>query len=448
MKTSRFALAISAITISGILLAFAWAQPQTQPNTVEAAFGKYWAARSPSEADQAVADVLRSGVTFDDAFRRLQFGRAYSPQKPGVIRLSTPVGGVEHFYSVNVPESYDPSRRYQVRFQLHGGIGGRPNNQPRGTGEIGALAGAEQFYVIPYAWSDSPWWSDDQISNLNAIVDSLKRTYNIDENRVVVSGVSDGGTGTYYIAMHETTPFASFLPLNGSIMVLSHDSIDDGGLFPNNLRNKPMFVVNGGRDRLYPTSVVEPFVRFLMNHGVDITYRPQPNGEHNTAWWPEVKDSYEGFVAGHPRDPHPDKLVWETADLSHNRAHWLVIDQLGAQADDAHNLEDVNVVNSSEAIAPKVAIGKLFIRIKSPGRVELLRDRNIVHVSTQNVAAFTLLLSPNEFDFNQSVRVVANNRVVFDGRLERNTETLLKWAARDNDRTMLYGAELQIRLTR
>ena len=77
--------------------------------------------------------------------------------------------------------------------------------------------------------------------------------YNVDENRVVVSGVSDGGTGAYYVAMRETTPFASFLPLNGYWMVLASGDIDDGMLFANNLRNKPLFAVNGGRDPLYPT---------------------------------------------------------------------------------------------------------------------------------------------------------------------------------------------------
>ena len=33
--------------------------------------------------------------------------------------------GVEHNYAVTVPAGYDPAKRYQVRFQLHGGVGGR-----------------------------------------------------------------------------------------------------------------------------------------------------------------------------------------------------------------------------------------------------------------------------------------------------------------------------------
>ena len=104
--------------------------------------------------------------------------------------------GVEHHFAVNVPDDLR-SRRAAIRsaFQLHGGVGGRATNAPVGTGTIGALAGAEQIYVVPYAWADAPWWSDDQVLNLAAIVDRLKRLYNVDENRVVVSGVSDGGTG-------------------------------------------------------------------------------------------------------------------------------------------------------------------------------------------------------------------------------------------------------------
>jgi hypothetical protein len=35
--------------------------------------------------------------------------------------------------------------------------------------------------------------------------------------------------------------------------------------------------------------------------------------------------------------------------------------------------------------------------------------------------------------------------VVFDNTLQASVETLLKWAALDHDRTMLFGAELHVR---
>src|SRR4029078_4177664 len=102
-----------------------------------------------------------------------------APQPTGVVRLHNRTGDIEHHYVLNVPDNYDPARRYQVRIQLHRGVRGRETNAPVGPGTIGALAGAEQIYVIPYAWADAPWWSDDQVSNLVEIIDATKRQYNV-----------------------------------------------------------------------------------------------------------------------------------------------------------------------------------------------------------------------------------------------------------------------------
>jgi poly(3-hydroxybutyrate) depolymerase len=436
MRSGQFAW-VPAVAAATLIASLAGAQSRT-----DSAFQQFWTARSPAEAERSAAEVTDSGVTFEDAFRRLKAGRRYQPATGGVVKFSNTSNGIEHYYAVNVPQNYDPSRRYQLRFQLHGGIGRRVTNQPVGTGEIGALAGDEQFYVLPYSWVDSPWWGDDQVLNLAAILDDLKRRYNIDENRIVLSGVSDGGTGAYYIGMRDTTPYASFTPLNGYIMVLANDDIDRGQLFPDNLRNKPMFVVNGGKDPLYPAARVRPSVEHLIQHGVEVAYHPQPEAVHNTAWWPEMKATYERFVAAHARDPHPDRLTWQTADLVHNRAHWLVIDQLGAAAGDAAAMPDMNVMTVGSTTYP------IFSRRQPAGRVDLVRAGNRVEATTKGVAAFTLLLSPDKFDFNQPVQVVANGRTVFSGRVDKSVTTLMKWAARDNDRTMLYGAEVRVVLAR
>jgi poly(3-hydroxybutyrate) depolymerase len=467
--------------VSGALAVALFGQSPPKSSAADAAFGAFWSASSPQQAERLTDAIIRSGVTFDDAHRRLQQGRSYAAQHTGVLHLSHVTGGVEYFYALNVPDSYDPARRYQVRIQLHGGVGGRATSAPVGPGTIGALAGAEQIYVIPYAWNASPWWSDDQVQNLTGIVDAVKRSYNVDENRVVVSGVSDGGTGAYYLAMHETTPFASFLPLNGYWMVLASGDIDDGRLFPNNLRNKPFFAVNGGRDPLYPTRIVDPYIAHMKRGGMQVDYHPQPNAVHNTAWWPDVKDLFEAFVREHPRAPLPDTLTWETSGAGeHTRAHWLIIDsvapsraasaaakpfddlnempqppaadfgarsngtriirvmpgsnaeRVGLQAGDVlMHVNDVTVPSSTdvadafEEVKPGSRIELLVARnnlpvelsgvydppvVPSPprplfarggpsGRVDLVRTGNTVQATTRGVKAFTLLLSPEQFDF-------------------------------------------------
>jgi PDZ domain-containing protein len=489
----------------------------------DAAFASFFNASTPDEIAAASNRIAASGAGFDEAFRRLRAGRVYSRDVPrGVVQGSYRSGGVEYFYTLEVPDSYDPAKKYQVRVQLHGGVGRIETSAPPRPGAGGRLAGAEQIYVMPYAWRDAPWWSRRQIDNLRAILDRVKRSYNVDENRVVLSGISDGGTGVYYAAMRDTTPFASFLPLNGFIMVLRNETAEsDGDLFPNNLVGKPLFVVNGGRDPLYPASVVEPFVDHLKKGGVALEYRPQPDAGHDTSWWPDVKDSFEGFVTAHPRTPLPDTLSWESGTVP-SRAHWLVIDRLGPGRADDPTLPDVNaratppapefgiravgtginrVLNGSNAqqiglrsgdivaainnqpandgmdvagmlaefppgrpllltvrrgdqairltgrYAPTVIAGEasmMFPPAAPSGRVDLARTGNRVEARTRGVASFTLLLSPDQFDFSRPLTVVVNGRTVFEGAVQKSVTTLLTWAARDNDRTMLFAAELAV----
>ena len=200
-------------------------------------------------------------------------------------------------------------------------------------------------------------------------------------------------------------------------------------------------MVNGGKDRLYPISIVEPFTRHLMKNGVQIDYHPQPDGEHNTKWWPEIKGPFEKFVADHPRDPHPDKLTWEAADAANNRAHWLVIDAFWHRAGRSQAAAPTSTSSPIRWAPIRYSAGRRF-----PGEWIWSESGNTVQATTKGVTAFTLLLSPDKFDFNQPVIVTANGREVFHARVQPSVETLLKWAARDNDRTMLYAAEIKIKL--
>jgi hypothetical protein len=501
-----------------------------QTPDIDGTFRAFWSAASPGDAARAAEDISRTGISFDEAYRRLEQGRTYGPQKTGLVRLSNrTTDGVEHFFVLNVPANYDPAHRYQARFQLHGGVMMRHSNVPPNQGAIGALEGtADQIYVVPFAWDAAPWWSDDQVQNLTSILDAAKRLYNIDENRVIVSGVSDGGTGAYYLAMRETTPFASFLPLNGFLMVLANRDLGiREPLYPNNLRDKPWFVVNGENDQLYPTAIVDPYIEHFRKGGMTVDYRPQAGARHNTAWWPEVKSSFEAFAQQHPRNPLPDTLTWETADITtHNRAHWLVIDALAAAKGETASIDDLNdmvgppapdfgiravgfrinrvmpgsnaeriglkagdalvrlndetlrvradVSEAFEELKPGTEITLLVARNNAPvelsgkydpqvappapkqlfdrsvpsGRVDLVRTGNTIKATTRGVGRFTLLLSPDRFDFSKPVTVVANGRKVFDGKVQKDLRTLLKWAARDNDRTMLFAAELHVDLLR
>jgi len=114
----------------------------------------------------------------------------------------------------------------------------------------------------------------------------------------------------------------------------------------------------------------------------------------------------------------------------------------------ARNNAPVELEGKYEPQIVKPLPKQLFHRSQPSGRVDLTRSGNTVRAVTRGVAAFTLLLSPDQFDFSKPVTVVANGHIAFNGRVRKNLRTLMKWAAADNDRTMLFGAELRIDLTR
>jgi dienelactone hydrolase len=375
---------------------------------------------------------VETDAAFDARWQTLKQGKAYGAQRTGRLQLRYPFDpDVEFENWVDVPAEYDPARRWPLRVQLHGGVGRpAPNAVPPGQrrppgGPPNRIPGEPQIYAHPSGWAGAEWWHEAQVDNIVRLVTDLKARYNVDEARIYLTGISDGATGAYYLAMREPTLWSSVLPLNGSILVLRSASTGvHGELYGNNLVNKPLFVVNGELDPLYPVAQVEPHVAWFARLGVPHVFRPQPGAGHNTAWWPAEREHYERFV----RDPHPARLSWETERTDRfNRIHWLVIDRLGVAPSDSP-LEDAG----------------FFRHVRPSGRVDILRDGNAFEARTRGVRAFTLLLSPDVVDFSTPVTVTVNGRMAYRGRVAKSLATLDKWAARDHDRTMLYGAEIAV----
>jgi predicted esterase len=410
------------------------------PDSTDAAFEAFFRAGNPGAAEKIAERMAKGGIDFDTAWARLKKGRTYTRASTGRRVERQLVDGTAFENTIEIPEQYDPSRRWAVRVQLHGGIG-RPDPQDPQRPRPNRIAGEPQIYLFPQGWADAAWWNANQVDNILALVDRVKRTYNVDESHVYLTGISDGGTGVYYLAMREPTPWSACLPLIGSIRVLANPRVGaDGDLFVGNLVNHPFFIVNGGRDPLYPASFVAPSIDLMQRAGVPLVFHPQPDAGHDTSWWPDEQQAFEQFVRDHPRNPYPERLTWETERTDrYNRIRWLVIEALGKTPDDAAP-EDANSLDSGSE-EPREP---LFVHRRPSGRVDIVRRGNTIEARTRGVRGFTLLLSPDVFDFSAPIVVRVNGRNNLERRVAKDVSTLLKWAARDNDRTMLFAAELKI----
>jgi dienelactone hydrolase len=436
----------------------------TAPSTdLDKAFEAYWKAGTPKDAAKAAEKIVSGGADFDAVWQRLKKGRPYGKEKTGefLMRASSPVGMFEN--AIEVPDDYDPATPLPLRVQLHGGVARRQAPRPGGGADVTAsdndvegreaggagggggglggppslgrrqaanrISGERQIYFQPSGWASAPWWSSLQVDNITRVVDALTRKYNIDESQIYLTGISDGGTGSYYIAMRDATRWSAVMPLNGSIVVLGNPSIGtEGEVFPNNLVNTPLYIVNGGRDPLYPVDHVKTHVEWFKNLGIELFFSPQMNAGHDTSWWPYEKIRYEQFVHAHRRPSHPETVSWETERTDmYNRMRWLVVDKLGA--------------GESDTKIPDTG----YFKHKAPsGRVDVAREGNRFVAHSRFVKEFRLLLSPDIVDFARPVSVAVNDRPVFEGMVKKDVGTLMYWHAKDNDRTMLYGAEVKV----
>ena len=500
-----------------------------------AAVDAFWAAGSPDEIDRAVQTILALDPDVEPLWTNLRAGATYSDDVPRGRQVLTRANadGVEHRYVLYVPEDYDPARRYPVRVYLHGGVARPRRADSDWWRNHERFARSDSLVVFPESWVDSVWWESSQVENLTGVLNDIKRRYNVNENAVYLLGVSDGATGVFYHAFKAPTPWAAFLSFNGHPVVLANAStFADGQMYVTNLRNKPIFAINGGQDRLYPIDSVVPFLQLFVNAGVSIDFHPRPEAGHNMQWWGEESPNIDQFIVGQARRPLPDRLVWETESAERfNRAHWLVITGLGSvegeasfddfneitppapsipigfnmlgELDSRDGIQLIDIVQGSMADAAGVRAGDILVEMNgirvatiddlrtavqaspdgpglpirlrverggvpmtftlSPpdnlqappprqafphpepsGRVQLVRGNNDIVVVTRGVRRYTLLLSPEQFDFTQPFRVTTNDMLLFEGMVEPSPETLLHWAARDRDRTMLFGAELEI----
>jgi predicted esterase len=414
-------------------------------------FAAFWKAEDARGAARAAERIVKTGVDFDTAYVLLKAGRVYDKERTGEFPMRFPAGaGLLFENNVEVPGEYSPARAWQLRVQLHGGLnrrsqasisgakleedeaasGGRAPSLGRRRQE-NRIPGESQIYVFPSGSADAAWWHAHQVDNILRLVDRLKRRYNIDESRIYLTGISDGGTGVYYMAMRDPTVWSAFLPLNGSIKVLGNPDVRaEGELFAGNLVNRPFYIVNGGRDPLYPAEHIATHVEAFKQLGVSLVFRPQADAGHETSWWQYERGLFEQYVKQKPRVVHPHRISWETERVDRfNRADWLIIDRLGPGSADA-----------------SFATQELFEHRRASGRVDIEREGNAFVAMSRGVREFTVLLSPDAIDFAAPVSVTVNGREAFQGSVAKDPRVLLKWAARDADRTRLYGAELRIQV--
>ena len=177
-------------------------------------------------------------------------------------------------YSVYVPEYYQPDQAMPLIMALHGG-GGHGRNFLWSWLTTARTHGA----VLVCPSSVASTWSltgpDRDSENLARILKIVSNRWNIDGDRLLLTGMSDGGTYTYLNGLQAESPFTHLAPVSASFHPMLLDFFD-------NLRmsSLPVYLTHGVLDWMFSIDVANVANDALTARGVDVVYRPIADLSH------------------------------------------------------------------------------------------------------------------------------------------------------------------------
>lgn len=316
------------------------------------------------EAAALRARLVESGATAGQVADWLSAGRPAKPVEPRdtpwrEIKVKA-VDGRERAAVLRIPEAFKSwEKRHPLVVELHGGVSypkPRPTKEMKETDySIVEKVADRAFYLQPKGTRRAMWFDKVGSDNVRKAIAEVRRRYPIDPNRIYLSGFSDGAHGTYYFAATHPEAFAGFVPLNGMPMMAQ---VAGEQVHMRNLLNKPLYIVNTGKDMLNPTPLVRRQVNLLKKAEAPLEFEFYANLPHAPIYMKQEIDKITKWMSNTVREPYPSQLVWETADAKRSPGlHWLAVRKIGSVGND-HAFADINFETGGRGVRLGVGVDR------------------------------------------------------------------------------------------
>lgn len=243
-------------------------------------------------------------------------------------------------YALYVPRNYRPGRPggWPLVVALHGafsdhrhnlrrvfGLDNRPgeNDAEASRNEL-PLPDVPALVVSPYGRGELMGYDGLGGDDVMRVIADVRRAYDVDPNRISLTGLSMGGGGTWEIGLRHPELFAALAPVcavaDYGRMVQPADAAlydvaalerESPAALAGNAALMQVFIFHGARDTTVPVAdsrkMVERF-KALGMFGKNVRYTEYPDVAHN-AWIPAYRDAaLLRTLAGIRRDPAAPKV--------------------------------------------------------------------------------------------------------------------------------------------
>jgi dienelactone hydrolase len=318
----------------------------------------------------------------------------------GFVRLAytDDVDGSPQFARAYLPAAYDPGTKWPLVIHLHGYNPANPiyvrwwSADARHAGIDTEFPDRQEvIYIEPHGRGNTQYLGLGD-SDILRVIAEAKRLFNVDEDRIYLSGDSMGGWGTWNVGTRHPDLFAAIGPVFGGVDYHAQMSEEDlARLSPidrflgekssswamaDGLLNVPIFVRHGDADQAVNVDWSRWGVRLLQRWGYDVRYHEYPGRIHE-ALENNNGNVNIGWFLQHRRTSDLRHVRIRSAELRNASAYWVHI----LQADNplAFMVVDAEVV-----------------------------DRNLIRLDTENILDIELTPTPAIINADEPVRVVWN----------------------------------------
>ena len=189
-----------------------------------------------------------------------------APLEPGLHNPTLEVEGVGTVtYGISVPGDYDPAEPRPLVLALHpGGSRGPGYGMQFLRGVVGpALQDWGAIIVSPDA-PDRRWANETSEHGVMALLDDVMENYAIDRDRILVTGFSMGGRGTWYMASRHPDLFTAAVPMAARADRGDAEQVGD----------MPVFIIHARDDEVVPFEPAEQLAQEMDRRGQTVSFLP------------------------------------------------------------------------------------------------------------------------------------------------------------------------------